>query len=113
MRESFNSGILQKCCPEARQRCKQLHTAEITMNLESAVLSHTASSAHILKTKIAVIHCSSFLVVVPSQQDVHTAHAGRCTALVCYLYADLTTAGAQRRGYLFQGPETERGTSYM
>lgn len=113
MKEDFSSGILQMCCPEARQRCQQLHVAEITMNLESAVLSHTASSAHdILKPKIALIHCSSFLVV-PSQQDVHTVHAGRCTALVCYQYADLATAGAHRHGHLFQAPEIRRETSLV
>lgn len=103
MRDGFSCGILQMCCPEARQTCQQLHIAEITMTLESAVVSRTASSAHdILETKITVIHCSSFLVVVPSQQDVHAAHAGRCTALVCYRYADLATAGAHRHDIYFK-----------
>lgn len=77
------------------------------------MLSRTASSAHdILKTKIAVIHCSSFLVVVPSQQDVHTAMLAHVQHWLAF-YADLATAGARRHGHLFQAPETERGTSFM
>lgn len=37
MKEGFRSGIRQMCSPEARQRCQQLHVAEITTNLQSAV----------------------------------------------------------------------------
>lgn len=34
--------------------------------LSSVLVSHAARSAHdVLETKIVVIHCSSFLVVVP------------------------------------------------
>lgn len=78
------------CCPEVMQRCGQLHMSRNNreFGLSSVRMSHTASSAHdVLETKVAVILCSSFLLVVPSWQDMQAAQAGRCAALVCYLYA--------------------------
>lgn len=80
--------------PEARQRCRHLHVSRNNhdFGVSSVRVSHTAGSAHdVLETKITVIHCSLLFVVVPSPPRCAAAQAGRCTALVCYLYADLAS----------------------
>lgn len=68
-REGFSSSILQVCCPAAWRMCQQLYTSRSNdeFGVSSVLVSHTASSAHdVLETKIAVIHCSSFLIALPS-----------------------------------------------
>jgi len=64
-RPEFSSSVL----PRGEAGCRQLHMSRNNHGFggSSVPASHTASSAHdVLEIKIAVIHCLSFLVVVPS-----------------------------------------------
>lgn len=105
------------------------HSAEVVPRGKAEVQTAAHSrNNHEFGVSCAVTHCK--LCAYPQNQDCcHSLFLilgccpfpTRCAHSPCWqmhstgllFVCRLTTAGAQRRGYLFQGLETERGTSYM
>lgn len=82
-------------CPEARRRCRQLHTSknnhDFGVSQLSAGVTHCRFCTQCPRNQDSCHSLFLILCCCPFLARCAAAQAGRCTALVCYLYAGLAS----------------------